>query len=432
MANIVVSWHNQILFANKNARSCFYQAFIDGLKEAGNNILVFENLKFIKNIDLDIPEIYYEKIIKFKPDLFIFFNNQFWDISKKFDIPIVIYDVDSPNVFCNLEKLKEEPDRYKYIVTQLTNIETIKERIGCKDKNIKYIQPFTNIKNINKEQYINILFCGSPWLFPDFNDCMNFAQTNHTYFDSQMAIKVLSRFMDNPQKSTNDIYKELNLTPDISRLNFENIQIATARLSGAKRLRYLNAIYDLGLEIRGYCWNSFLLNAFPEVLLAYSNKPVYDTKTTEEFYNSGKIGFNTKHLQAKSGFSWRVCDILASNACLVTEECSDLNKLGFKVPTFSTPTEARECCIRILKNDNLRNDIVSFSHELIEKNHRFKSALPMIEDFLNINLHSSKEGHIEICQVLNFYVSSPKKKYENYKQKIYHKLYKYFYKKCKK
>ena len=30
-----------------------------------------------------------------------------------------------------------------------------------------------------------------------------------------------------------------------------------------------------------------------------------------------------KSIQATNGFSFRVCDILASNACLVTEKCDD-------------------------------------------------------------------------------------------------------------
>ena len=435
MARIVVAWHNQLLFANPSARACFLDAFLDGLKMAGNDILLFEKSYFMKTVQEAIPQQYLEKIQSFNPDLFIFFNNQFWDISKLFDVPIIIYDVDSPNVFCNLEELQRNKSRYKYIVNQSDGQDIIHSRIGCDLKDIIYIPPYTNIQSVNCKQDINISFCGSPWMFNDFDDFMLWADKDASFNDKKMAIKVFQEFVKNPQKNLEQIYSELNLQPEKDMLIFKNIQIVAARIAGARRLRYLSEIYDLGLEVHGYLWNQPMLKPFPEVMLTYSKRPVYNTETTQELYNRSKIGFNTKHLQAKSGFSWRVCDILASNACLVTESSSDLKLLGFNVPEFSNTTEARELCQKILKEDNLRRDIVLHSQSIINKYHRFDKVLPLIEDFLNIKLHTNRAGTVE--QIIlypknSLFPSYTTGEFKNITQKICYKLAKYFYKRFEK
>ena len=111
MANIVVAIYNPLI--RQGGMYPYFETFLNGLKDFGNNVLCFEKTSLDKELDMDVPEVLLEKIRDFKPDLFIFFNNQFWDVTKYFDVPIIIYDVDSPNAFCNLEKLKKNK-RYKY------------------------------------------------------------------------------------------------------------------------------------------------------------------------------------------------------------------------------------------------------------------------------------------------------------------------------
>ena len=135
---------------------------------------------------------------------------------------------------------------------------------------------------------------------------------------------------------------------------------------------------DFDLEIRGQHWNNLnchILKGYPELLLCYSSEIVNNTITTQNFYNSSKIGFNTTHIQAKNGFGFRVADILASSSCLVTEYSSDLFKLGFDIPTYKTPSEAKSLCEEILKNENYRADIVDKCNAIINKKHRFKNIL---------------------------------------------------------
>ena len=132
--------------------------------------------------------------------------------------------------------------------------------------------------------------------------------------------------------------------------------------------------------------------------MSYRNKTVYSLKHNEDIYNSSKIGININHLQAIEGFSWRVCDILASNACLVTEYRPTIEQYfpNVGILTFTSPFEARQQCLKLLANENLRQDIIEKSHEIIEKKFRFNNFLEKFENFLGISFsnHQQKAGCI--------------------------------------
>lgn len=396
MANVVVALYNFLLRSgNPNAIPPFFEGFINGLKDAGNNVLCFQWNQPQIQLDETIPEKYLEKLKNFQPDIFILFNNQFWDITKHFDCPIIIYDVDSPNAYANIDLIKEKKERYKFIINQSSGIEFVKEKFNCDGKSIISIPPYTSIKAEDKEFKRNIAFCGSNWFWTDFRSVYNFMNANPTKEDIQAARKVYDLYIQNPILTSEEIYEKYNIEAE-TKIKFDNLFFYALRVSGINRIQTLEAVSDLGLEIRGQYWlNNITLLPFPELLFSYSSEPIHNIQDTADFYNSSKISINTKHIQAKSGFSWRVCDILASNACLVTQPASDLVKFGFNVPTFESPAEAREVCIKLLKNENMRKDIVEQSQAVINKNHRFEHILPQIEDFTGVKLHSDNEGCLE-------------------------------------
>ena len=411
MANIVAAIYNPLI--RQNGIYPYFETFLNGLKEAGNNVLCFEKISAETTLNEDIPEEYLSKIKEFKPDLFILFNNQFWDISSHFDVPIIIYDVDSPNVFCNIDKLKKNK-RYKYLTLQKAGAKIIQDALEDNEIEVKYIPPFTGVKAENIEQTINIAFCGSHWLWNDFTHIEKFLGKKPTQIEREIAKRVYKDFYEAPFKSLQEFYENYDVSLN-NKLDINDKFYLSTRMSGIKRLRYLLDIEDLGLEIRGYFWNNSNatpLKAFPELLLSYSDAVINNSKTTQDFYNSAKIGFNVNHIQAKSGFSWRVCDILASNACLVTEKASDLFDFGFRVPLFESKSEAREHCKKILENENLRKDIVAHSQEIINKNHRFENVLPLIEDFACLTLHSDNGGSLEMVRTSAQIKNAPANKAE--------------------
>lgn len=411
MANIVAAIYNPLI--RQDGIYPYFETFLNGLKEAGNNVLCFEKISAETTLNEDIPEEYLSKIKEFKPDLFILFNNQFWDISSHFDVPIIICDVDSPNVFCNIDKLKKNK-RYKYLTLQKAGVKIIQDALEDNEIEVKYIPPFTGVKAENIEQTINIAFCGSHWLWNDFTQIEQFLSKNPTDFERQMAKQIYETFKQDPFYTSDVLYKNLNIDVE-NKLDINNLYQFTTRVSGVKRLRCLLELYDLGLEIRGYFWNSpssTPLKAFPELLLSYSSKLINNNLTTQDFYNSAKIGFNTNSIQAKSGFSWRVFDILASNACLVTEYTSDLDTFGFDILSYKTPAEAKSICEKLLNNEELRREYVQKAHDVIDKNHRFSSVLPLIEDFACLTLHSDNGGSLEMVRTSAQIKNAPAKKAE--------------------
>lgn len=442
MANIVVAIYNPLI--RQNGMYPYFETFLDGLKDAGNNVLCFEKIAAETILDEEIPEEYLDKIKKFKPDLFIFFNNQFWDISKYFEQPIIIYDVDSPNVYCNIDKLKKNK-RYKYLTIQRAGIDIIQNALEDNEIEVEYIPPFTGVQAENLEQTINIGFCGSHWLWNDFIQIEEFLSKNPSDHDRKIAKEIYKAFQEYPFCTSDVLYENLNVDVD-KKLDIKNLYQFTTRVSGVKRLRCLLELEDLGLEIRGYLWNSpnsTPLKAFPELLLSYSNKVINNNLTTQNFYNSAKIGFNTNSIQAKSGFSWRVFDILASNACLVTEYTSDLSSFDFEILSYKTPAEARSICEKLLNNEELRKEYVQKAHEIIDKKHRFISILPLLEDFVGVILHSDNSGSIEMVRTIKIEKNTKNtitkkeefpvidKKQLNFQNKILYKLSRCLYKSIK-
>lgn len=398
MANIVVAIYNPLI--RQNGIFPYFETLLSGLKSFGNNVLCFEKIAVEMECDEEIPDQYLEKLKNFKPDLFILVNNQFWDVSKHFDVPIIIYDVDSPNIFCNINQLKGNK-RYKYLTIQKSSIKLIKEILMEDTLDVQYLPPFTGVRAEKCEQSVNIGFCGSHWLWNDFRQVEQFLSTNPTKEERMAAKAVINNFIKDPFVSFDDIYKRLNL--DVKKkIKEDSLFHISTRFSGLKRLRCLLQLEDLGLEIRGYLWNqsaSTPLKVFPELLLSWSNDSINNTQTTQDFYNSAKIGFNINHIQAKSGFSWRVCDILASNACLVSEQTPDLLNLGFPVATFNTSYEARQVCKALLEDSARREEYVAAAHEKIDAHYRFESVHPLIEEIAGISLHSPVAGSLEMVRI---------------------------------
>lgn len=404
MANVVVAMYRFSKDALiPNSMPPFYEALLKGLKDNGNHVLcVYHDIYGMVWDDLSCPEFMMQKIAEFSPDAFILFNYEFFDYSKEFNVPFIVYDVDSPNRYQNKTAISKQPDRYKFAVLQECGGELIKNFYSVKDDQIRYIKPFTAVKNRNSQNQSNIGFCGSHWLWRGCESVYNFMKMKPTTEERKMALEVLERYKKFPYGDTADIYEQCGYKPD--RMLQNQALMLAGRLSGLKRAAYLSCLVDLGLEIRGEFWNHPSLNFFPEVALCYNPEPTVTVFENESFYNSLKIGFNINHIQAQEGFSWRVCDILASNACLVSEYTPGLaqhfSKLG--IPMYTSKEEARELCVQLLKDESRRNEIVAASNELIEKEYRFRNILGDLEELCGISLSSDDKGSIEYLNLTNY------------------------------
>lgn len=400
MAKIFVSLYN---FGRKkddfHAFPPFYESFIHGLKDAGNEVLCFHQKTFTRSFDSEIPPIQSQIIKSFNPDLCILFCNKFWDISRIVDCPILIYDTDSPLEYAGINHLRANVDRYKFVTSHSEGIELLKNYMNAKKENCSIIPFFSEVRaNPNCQQERNISFLGTNWLWHGYDFVSSYIRNNPSPEDREFAKQMLNRFVKYPFETTEQIKNSLNINSYDCTFDFNDTRRAAIEISGLRRLHYLSSISDLGLEVRGAYWNIDCMNYFPDVAMCFNAAQTFTLQENEGFYNNSKLSLNTRHIQAQSGFSFRVCDIMASNACLISEESNDLKKLFPKlnIPSFSTPSELRKICKELIANDDLRLEIVAQSQEAINQGHRFHHVLEKMESFCKISLRTSQLGTLSI------------------------------------
>ena len=371
----------------------FYDALINSLRENGNNVQVYINPVYKYSFQNDIPKNILNDLLSFKPDLFILFNNNFWDITKYFDCPIIIYDVDSPNAYANLELLKEKKSRFKFVVQQKDGIDWTSEAIGIDKNKIEYILPFTKIKRQEMKKTRNISFIGSIWLWDGCRDILDFQKQQPNDNDIEFARMCIDELTKNPMKPIEEIYEELinqNLYTPENKIILSDQRTFIGRYSGIKRAKILQEIADLGLIIHGSYWVQNSLCYFPDLALRYSHTPVCSTEEHQYILNQSKIAIQIGHIQAQSGFSWKVLDIMASDACILTNYSSDLKQLSkniINLPMYTSKQEARDLCIDLLKNENKRKEIIIASNEIIDKYFRPERALQQLSSISGVNLY---------------------------------------------
>ena len=391
MAKILLAFFNGITNSNHpHAMPCFYEAFIQGLREHGNDLLVYHHDRFNASFSVP-PKNIKEEIEAFGPDCAILFNNCFYDLSA-YDFPILVYEVDSILYYSNHELLKAKPDRFRYVVCQKASIDSIKSLLGVQDKHICLLPFFTAVKNEPLEKSINISFIGTRFAVSNatrtlWNDFMMSSPSEEAIVHYREA---LSQLALHPYWTQEDIDSRFSQY-GIDTARFLSAESTVGALSGTRRIQVLSAVADLGLTIYGTPSWASVPSEDPLIPLAYNKKPVYSIQHNQDVYNSSKLSININHLQAVEGFSWRVCDIMASSSCLVSEYKSDLTRLfpNVPIPTFTNQYEARELCRRLLKEENLREDIVLACNDAIEAGYRFKHLVPQLEAMLGISLNPS-------------------------------------------
>ena len=392
MAKIFISFFNGVKGTDcKDAMPAFYETFCEGLVKAGNDLLIVMHSMFNKDFET-IPEKLLTKKKTFDPDLIFLFNNKFYDLSDNFECPIIIYDVDSPLYYSNKDKLKNNPNRYFYFESQTDICEVLKKDFKVDSKNILMVPFFTEIREEPLEKKYNICFIGSKFHGTSKNYINLFMQDSPNDRERQQYSHLLEKVNSNPFLTQDEILE--GITSCKIKKNFD-INNAIFALSTEKRLKTLIFISDLGLNIWGTSnWGTDNYN-MPHLNLSFDARPVYSLKHNQDIYNSSKIGISISHLQATSGFPWRVADIMASDACLVTDYHADFNKYfphfkkhfwNHELPCFDNPMEARKLCEKLLKNDRMREDIVVHCNEIINKNYRFSNVLKVMADFLPVSI----------------------------------------------
>lgn len=392
MAKIFLSFMNGIQDAqHPDEMPCFYETIVKGFQDAGNELLVFNEKGLPYGERPETTERIKTALEKFSPDVVIAFNNFGPDYSKFCDCPILIYEVDSPLYYDGLDSIRAHPGRYRFLLNQEESGHLLKSRFGVPAELTCQVPFFTEIRAEQLEKKSNIVFVGSRFKGSQFH-WHEFRKRNPCEEEVRRYVQLLNDLRRSPFARLEDI---LDKYGDLVRSQ-EELDRLIFSLAAEKRTQILSEVVDLGLELYGT--RDWLLSGGENaaLYLAYKPKGIYSLKDNQDLYNSAKIGLNVNHVQAVSGFSWRVCEIMASTACLVSEESSNLKRYfpDVPIPTFSNKYEAREQCERILKDDGLRQYISWKSREAIDKKYRFCNVLPLIEAAAGIDLHGDGPGTV--------------------------------------
>lgn len=391
MANIFIALYNGVNADDPSVLPCFYESFVKGLSDAGNAVMI-ETTNMWKFPTEKCPQHLAEKIRSFNPDICFLFNNYFYDISNIVNCPVVVYEADSFLYYQNKTVLYEKPNNFYYFVFQTHSIDVLRQELHVDKNRICHVPFFTEVR-ANKESVINnICFCGSKFTNGDKESIVHKLMClNPTNKEKQQFRQCLNLIVQNPYITVKEIEKEIGVLSD-KIISIVESPYIIPWLSDFRRINTLSSVESLGLDLYGtHNWINCL--SYSSLPVCYNSQKIVSLQDTEKLYNSHKIGININHIQATSGFGWRVADIMASNACLVSEFKPDFKLLfpNIKIPLFSSINDAYDICKKLLENESMRTDIVMQCQEVIDKKFRVKNALQTIEQFLGIPLIQSNK-----------------------------------------
>lgn len=411
MTKILATFWQPMIGNDCNNLMCYYESFAHELETFGNKVLLLNKALFSNTYfepTVINKEYLVEKVKCYNPDLIIAFNNQVFDgLLENTNCPILLFDADASYLFSSKEYIKKYIDRY-YMVTHYDGWENSYSELGFSKNQICAIHMATSLKNENKLQDKNISFIGTKFLgtlTPNLKNLINNNGLN--------VYKMLMEFW----QTKNFNYEEL-MQKYCSGFEYNDFDIAYIF---DYRNYVLSSILDLGLKLYGVNWkigednNIALMSAFDET-------PKFSIKHNQDIYNESKICLSISHPQTRGyAFPWRIYDIMATNGMLISSRSDLLNEFTkgiVKIPMYESPYEARELCIKYLKEDNLRKDIVAASNEYIEKFGRWKDNFEKIESLVGVKLINEKNlenNSFEIVQIDRNFIEEAEKKETKYK-----------------
>jgi len=387
MSRILFSLFSNINWLSGTEIDPFYEGFINTLLKEGNEVMLIRTNEFLphqhenklfNHID---SEKLIEDIMLFNPELVIAANNHIpQQILEIVECPIILWTSDSPAWYSDKEYIKKNIQRYKFFHHGWENmhVKVCIEAFNAREDQNYCVGHATGIYAEEKNIKSNITFVGT---VGHAHDMMNFLKYNCTNNKLIQLKDFYHKILKNP---LDDISAHFD-----SKLSLSNIHQA---ITCNKRIKTLDALCDLGLEVYGLPTNFF--DAAPyslDLALCFNYTPVVTLKDSQEIFNSSKIGVNLYSAHAITSFSWRVADVMASNACLVSPYKKEFEKFNpyIKMPTFETPQEARDLCQKLLKDEVWRKEIVTSSHLAIKEHGRFENMFKIIENVINLKLLNS-------------------------------------------
>lgn len=365
---------NIILIFDSTYGDTFYKGFADELVKNGSNILYIN----VNNIT-DLSHIKNE-IRNFKGDIAFLFNFvRAKELKKVLPRKKVNFDVDTPENLLDKTFFTNEYNKSDtYYISIQSDYKKILHNTLPKIKSFNkcmYLPSATSLKKENLPYKRNIFICCSNWSYNQYETLSD--------LNKQELIAYYEKFKKDYFKDTKKFF---NHDVDSFLLKWN--------LAGLERVSYLSELTDLGLEIYGDRWDKLYYNM--DVLKCTNNKKITNSSALQIMYNSSKICVNFSHPQAKSSFSFRCMDIMASNSCLLMEDKLEWKDLFAKYLSkdvldtiiYKDRFDMRQKAIKLLSDEKLRLKCVKELNNAIEQNGRWKHRISKLEEFLGIKLQN--------------------------------------------
>ena len=401
MAKIIVMAVSNTHWVRPVSPDGYVQGFVNALTRMGNTV------KSIVLNDLNQSRID-EHVISFKPD-FIFVLNNYCiseNILKKTNCPIILVVSDSLPFLAHLDLVRSNKERYYFLHTSEDSYNQIASVFPGTpaDRNV-ILGHVTDLRKKDIEQDIPISFVGSLGNWDtSFSQYWQYA-SDINYSDQQevMALNLKKKaFLDqlreyaaSPLDTKSSVLEKPALQDFDKITGYKYAQSVVYLHTCNLRFAVLEQLTDLGLKIYSYPFGMVdVIRYNIKMFECFDFTPSVTLADSENTFNRSKISMNLPHAHVVKGFSWRVPDILASNACLLSDYRPDLKKLmkGYiDIPMYESPAEARELAQKLLKDDVWRKEIVAASQQMIEEKCRFEHRLRKVAEKTGLTLEYPEE-----------------------------------------
>lgn len=393
MANILITHFSGIIFNGEYQSSCFYDGLIKGLTEAGHHCLQILTSEFLARpwngcntpSNTYLKHQLFEAIKQFKPDLVISFNNSSIEgIEELIDCPIALWDADSLQFFNDKEKLRKNADRYHYMAFSQFGVEDYITQLKVPASRVCRVPSATAVESRDEEKRYNISFIGNPFF--------NSPNLTSLFIKHPYLIDVDNMTLDAEKEKLEKILAHFGISISAYRHHH----------SGERRAKLISLLLDQGMHVFGP--NEWLKLAPFEskIIQSYNPSQVFSLKHNQLVYNRSKISLNISHTQNITGYPWRVLDILASSAVLLSDDKRDLQR-DFShlvnLQCYHSASEAYDLSKKILKDNQMREDLILQQNSAIETNYRWKHRLPLIQQLTGVSLENpplAQQGRYEL------------------------------------
>lgn len=405
MARVLFCACSNVTWTKENYMDGFAEGFIRTLVRMGHNILSINTRKtnvfpFANELRVNVDGSNIRKTIcDFAPELIITFNNSMpGDVLEYTDCPVLVYSADVPSLYSDKEKILKNLDRY-YFANGARYIEdAIREIFSPDERHIYFFGHATDLKRIDREKTRDIVYVGS---MPNHSQqIISFWNKLNNLYPAEKMNEIKAEFFEEyyriqEEQFVGDLKFDVNNYIADFQWQRKNVDLLCLE-STRNKFKLLSSMTDFDLEIHGYPGSWPLVMQYDYKLFQcfdYELSVTLDQNANT--YAKARIGLNVPNATSKEGLSWRVTDILASSAVLLTRESPVLKEL-FKgyvdFPMYTDADSAHVLARKLLADDCWRNELIEISNAMINDKCRFEPKIKEIFQMIGISDESCSDA----------------------------------------